>query len=65
MSKRNPKHLKLILWADILSQPGRAVVSFCQENGIEFEHKETGIFEGKMNPKEYGKISPLRKIPAM
>ena len=36
---------KLIIYVDWVSQPARAVVSFCKLNNIPFEAKEVVIFK--------------------
>ena len=65
MGSRNPDHLTLVLIADYISQPARAVVTFCLANKINFEHKDIGIFEGGTMTPEFAKISSTKKIPVM
>ena len=62
---RNPDHLKLVLYADLVSQPARAVVAFCQKNKINFERKDIGVMRGGARTEDFAKISPTKKIPVM
>ena len=59
MVSRNPDHLKLVLIADYISQPARAVVTFCLANKINFEHKDIGVMTGGNLTPEFAKINPV------
>ena len=63
--KRNPPKLRLLIYGHLVSQPVRAVLGFCQKNGIKFDFKETSPFTGATKTKEYAKISPMKLIPAI
>jgi glutathione S-transferase len=53
------------LYIDWISQPSRAVTSFCKMAKIPFVVIETPIMGGATRSAEYAKINPDRKVPAM
>ena len=58
-------NIKFVLFADKDSQRARAVLCFCEANGIEYELIELGILGGGARTAEYAKINPLQKVPAL
>ena len=63
---RNPPGIKLILYIDYRSQPARALMSFCQKNGISAELQEILMFKGEhMKPPFSVKVNPAKQLPAM
>lgn len=55
----------LELYLDLYSQPCRSVYIFAKKNNIPFEFKQLSLSEGQHYSEEFGKINPLRKVPAM
>ena len=55
----------MIIYVDWVSQPARAVVSFCRLNNIPFEAREIRIFKMQHMTDEYAKINPQMKVPAI
>ena len=55
----------MIIYVDWVSQPARAVVSFCRLNNIPFEAKEIRIFKMQHMTDEYATINPQMKVPAI
>jgi len=55
----------LTIYADYMSQPARAVIMFCKENGIPHEVKQVSIAKGQHRTEEYKQINPVGKIPAI
>ncbi|MGH0151449.1 UNVERIFIED_CONTAM: hypothetical protein FKN15_024099 [Acipenser sinensis] len=45
--------------------PCRSVYIFAKKNNIPFEFKQLSLSEGQHYSEEFGKINPLRKVPAM
>ncbi|XP_041083938.1 glutathione S-transferase theta-1-like [Polyodon spathula] len=55
----------LELYLDLYSQPCRSVYIFAKKNNIPFEFKQLSLSEGQHYSEEFGKVNPLRKVPAM
>mmetsp|Transcript_31901 Transcript_31901/g.36430 ORF Transcript_31901/g.36430 Transcript_31901/m.36430 type:complete len:175 (+) Transcript_31901:2-526(+) len=56
---------KLKLYVDEASQPSRAVLIFCELNGIEYEKVPVIIFKGQHLSEEFAKINLFKQVPAM
>ena len=56
---------KLIIYIDWVSQPSRALVSFCRHNNIPSEIREIRIFKMEHMSDEYVKINPKMQVPAI
>lgn len=52
-----------VLYADMLSQPCRAVVVLCQQNGIDIEIKPISIGRGEHRSADFKAVNPLCKLP--
>ncbi|XP_073333851.1 glutathione S-transferase theta-1-like [Pagrus major] len=57
--------MSLELYLDLFSQPCRSVYIFAKKNNIPFEFKKVSLFDGQHYEEEFGKISMIRKVPAM
>ncbi|XP_068596251.1 glutathione S-transferase theta-1-like [Brachionichthys hirsutus] len=57
--------MALELYLDLASQPCRAVYMFAKMNDIPFTFKKVSLMEGEHFGEEFGKISIIRKVPAM
>ncbi|XP_042721778.1 glutathione S-transferase theta-1 isoform X3 [Tympanuchus pallidicinctus] len=55
----------LELYLDLLSQPCRSIYIFARTNNIPFEFKHVELFKGPSNSEGAGKISLLKKVPAL
>ncbi|XP_043924608.1 glutathione S-transferase theta-1-like [Protopterus annectens] len=55
----------LELYLDLLSSPCRAVYIFAKTNSIPFEYKEVTLMKGEQLSEDFGKVNPLKKIPAL
>mmetsp|Transcript_18897 Transcript_18897/g.26415 ORF Transcript_18897/g.26415 Transcript_18897/m.26415 type:complete len:221 (+) Transcript_18897:87-749(+) len=55
----------VLIYADLMSQPARAVYWFCKLNQIPHELKILNIAKREHLTDEYRKIHPFRKIPAI
>ncbi|XP_060791623.1 glutathione S-transferase theta-1b [Neoarius graeffei] len=55
----------LELYLDLLSQPCRSVYIFAKKNNIQFEYKELSLMAGAHYTEEFGKVNPIRKVPAI
>jgi glutathione S-transferase len=53
------------LYIDYLSQPSRAVLSFCLINNIPISVVETKIIEGGTDTAAFGQVSPAHTVPAI
>ncbi|XP_051925057.1 glutathione S-transferase theta-1a [Hippocampus zosterae] len=53
------------LYMDLLSQPCRSVFMFAKLNAIPFDFKMVDLAKGEQYGEEFGKISPVRKVPVM
>ena len=56
---------KLIVYVDWVSQPCRAVISFCRLNNIPHDVKEVRVFKFQHMDDEFTKINPAQKVPAI
>lgn len=56
---------EIIIYADYMSQPSRAVLSFCYILGIDFKLVEVRVMRGETYTEEYKKISPAQTVPTM
>ncbi|XP_051242136.1 glutathione S-transferase theta-1b isoform X1 [Dicentrarchus labrax] len=57
--------MALELYLDMFSQPCRSVYIFAKKNNIPFEFKSVSLMEGEHYGEEFGKITPIRKVPAL
>ncbi|XP_072443153.1 glutathione S-transferase theta-3-like [Chiloscyllium punctatum] len=55
----------LELYLDLHSQPCRAVYIFAKNNNIAFELKQVDLFAGQQYSEDFGKVNPLRLVPAL
>ncbi len=55
---------KACLYADLASQPARAVYWFCKAANVPFELKLTRIGKMEQRSPEFARINPLKKLPA-
>ncbi|XP_060699861.1 glutathione S-transferase theta-1-like [Hemiscyllium ocellatum] len=55
----------LELYLDLHSQPCRAVYIFAKKNNIVFEFKQVNLFTGQQYSEDFGKVNPLRLVPAL
>ncbi|KAM4731892.1 glutathione S-transferase theta-1b [Anableps anableps] len=53
------------LYLDLFSQPCRSVFIFAKKNNIPFEFKKISLMAGEHFGDEFGKISMIRKVPAL
>ena len=53
------------VFADLMSQPARAVIIFCRAAGIPHEHVNIRINAGDNKTDEYTKMNPFQKIPVI
>ncbi|XP_075935019.1 glutathione S-transferase theta-1a [Anarhichas minor] len=53
------------LYLDLHSQPCRSVFLFAKAVGIPFEFKLVDLSKGQQYSEEFGKISPMRRVPVM
>uniref|UniRef100_A0A3Q2Y6B7 glutathione transferase n=1 Tax=Hippocampus comes TaxID=109280 RepID=A0A3Q2Y6B7_HIPCM len=53
------------LYLDLRSQPCRSVFMFAKLNAIPFDFKLVDLAKGEQYGEEFGKISPVRKVPVM
>ncbi|XP_069817244.1 glutathione S-transferase theta-1-like [Dendropsophus ebraccatus] len=56
---------ELTLYLDLLSQPCRSVYIFAKANDIPFKNHELQLFKGDHLSEDFGKVNPLRKVPAL
>ncbi|KAJ8286450.1 hypothetical protein GJAV_G00039380 [Gymnothorax javanicus] len=57
--------MALKLYLDLWSQPCRSVFIFAKRNNIPFTFKKISLFEGEHHGEEFGKITMIRKVPAI
>ena len=55
----------LTIYGDLMSQPSRAVISFCQITGIDFKLNVIAPLEGAQFTPEFKKINPLKQVPVL
>lgn len=53
------------LYLDLSSQPCRSVYIFAKKNNIPVEIKTISLMNGEQHTEEFGKINPIRKVPAL
>ncbi|XP_077416879.1 glutathione S-transferase theta-1a [Vanacampus margaritifer] len=53
------------LYLDLRSQPCRSLFMFARVNAIPFDFKLVDLAKGEQYGEEFGKISPIRKVPVM
>ncbi|KAM4561960.1 glutathione S-transferase theta-1b [Fundulus diaphanus] len=53
------------LYLDLFSQPCRSVFMFAKKNNIPFEFKKVSLMDGEHFGDDFGKISMIRKVPAL
>ncbi|XP_071361583.1 glutathione S-transferase theta-1b [Trachinotus anak] len=57
--------MALELYLDLFSQPCRSVYIFAKMNNISFDFKKLSLMDGEQYGEEFGKISLIRKVPAL
>ncbi|KAK7929803.1 hypothetical protein WMY93_006198 [Mugilogobius chulae] len=57
--------MALELFLDMMSQPCRSVYMFAKKNNIPVEVKTVSLMNGEHYTEEFGKINPIRKVPAL
>lgn len=57
--------MSLKVFADLMSQPARAVVIFCRAAGIPHEHVNVRITAGDTKTEEYTAMNPFQKVPVL
>ncbi|XP_063042095.1 glutathione S-transferase theta-3-like [Engraulis encrasicolus] len=57
--------MPLELFLDLLSQPCRSVYIFAKKNNIPHEFKKISLMEEDHYGEEFGKVNPMRKVPAI
>merc|ERR1712198_574146 len=57
--------MSLKVFADLMSQPARAMVIFCRAAGIPHEHVPVRITAGDNKTPEYTKMNPFQKVPVL
>lgn len=57
--------MALELYLDLHSQPCRSVYMFAKKNNIPFEFKKISLLDGEQYGEEFGKITLIRKVPAL
>ncbi|KAM4049642.1 glutathione S-transferase theta-3-like [Anomaloglossus baeobatrachus] len=55
----------LTLYLDLASQPCRSVYIFAKANNIPFKYEEVLLSRGDQMTEDFGKVNPLRKVPAL
>ena len=56
---------EVIIYADYLSQPCRAVLSFCEICGIPYTFREVRLFRGDYLSEDFAMVSPSKTVPTM
>ncbi|CAI2380105.1 unnamed protein product [Moneuplotes crassus] len=59
------KSSHVTLYANDSSQPSRAVMIFCDLNGIKYEKKVINVFAGEQFSPEYKKLNPASQVPCL
>ena len=54
--------MSLKIFADLMSQPSRAIVMFCRAAKVPHEFKELRIKNGDFKTPEMAKINPFEKV---
>ncbi|XP_026027948.1 glutathione S-transferase theta-3-like [Astatotilapia calliptera] len=57
--------MALELYLDLFSQPCRSVYIFAKKNNISFDFKKLSLLDGQQYGEDFGKISLIRKVPAL
>ncbi|KAK7929802.1 hypothetical protein WMY93_006197 [Mugilogobius chulae] len=57
--------MALELFLDMFSQPCRSVYMFAKKNNIPVEVRTVSLMNGEHYTEEFGKINPIRKVPAL
>ncbi|XP_077996265.1 glutathione S-transferase theta-1-like [Glandiceps talaboti] len=55
----------LEVYFDMMSQPSRSVLMFCEVNNIPYEKKVTSVFAGDTRKEAYQAINPVMRVPAI
>ncbi|XP_006822345.1 glutathione S-transferase theta-1-like [Saccoglossus kowalevskii] len=55
----------LTVYYDVMSQPCRSVLLFCEVNGIPYEKEVVSIGKGEHMSEEFSQINPENKLPAI
>ncbi|CAL1583325.1 unnamed protein product [Knipowitschia caucasica] len=53
------------LFLDMFSQPCRSVFMFAKKNNIPVEVRNVSLMNGEQFSEEFGKVNPIRKVPAL
>ena len=56
---------KLTIYGDLLSQPSRAVICFCQLTGIQFDLVEINPLSGAQFSPEFKRLNPMKLVPVL
>jgi glutathione S-transferase len=59
------QHMTLKLYIDMMSQPSRAVLLFCLENGIAHQVEMVQIAKGQTRSAEFKALNPRGKVPVI
>eukprot|EP01015_Nassula_variabilis_P023892 TRINITY_DN450_c0_g3_i2.p1 TRINITY_DN450_c0_g3~~TRINITY_DN450_c0_g3_i2.p1 ORF type:complete len:246 (-),score=52.82 TRINITY_DN450_c0_g3_i2:99-836(-) len=66
ISKNSVKfEMSLTIYGDLMSQPTRAVVAFCELANIEYEFEEIRVLRGEQQTREYTQVNPSQRVPAI
>ncbi|XP_020788575.1 glutathione S-transferase theta-1b [Boleophthalmus pectinirostris] len=57
--------MALELFLDMFSQPCRSVYMFAKKNNILVEVRTVSLMNGEQFTEEFGKVNPIRKVPAL
>ncbi|KAL2543677.1 Glutathione S-transferase T1 [Forsythia ovata] len=57
--------MALKLYLDRMSQPSRAILTFCKVNGIEFEEVKIELAKLQNYSPEYAEVNPMKQVPAI
>ena len=63
MEKNNSKNL--IIYGDLISQPVRSVLMFCEFNKIHYKFHYINLMKQEHLSEEFIKINPTKKVPAI
>lgn len=55
----------VLIYAELLSQPCRSVVAFCEYSNIPYELKVINLLAGEHETEEFIKMNPFKEIPTM